>query len=170
MKKAIILLSGTPQGKSKFDEITKETSWVWNTNPRNYLGALSKNFYWSGERNEQYYKFTEELLTLTNRYFNFEEKYLKEKIEKFNSDDSLIKILREEGQLEKKFDRFILIIHGITKDLVEMLESDYGVFKLHISRRDLNTNVKEQDYVIYEDDPNFKEEVERVLRILTKVE
>jgi hypothetical protein len=164
MKKAIIIASGTPEGKNKFDEIVKKSSWSWNVNFKNYLGSLSKNFYWSGERDETYYKFIVELSDLTNRYFSSEEKYLREKIEKFNSDDSEQKI----GEDGKVFTKFILIIHGVSRDLVDMLESDYGLFQLHISRRDLNTNTESHDYVLYEDDENFEEEVERVLNVLTK--
>ena len=164
MKRAIILASGLPTGKNRFDEIAKKTSWVWNINYRNYLGLLSKNFYWQGERNEEYYKFVRELCDLTNRYFNSEEIYLREKIEKFNADDSESK-LGEDGQ---KFYRFILIVHGVSKNLVDMLESDYGVFQLNLSRRDLNTNIESYDHIIYEDDTDFEEQVERVLNVLTK--
>lgn len=162
MKKAIILLSGTPSGKSKFIEIAKKESWIWNINSRDFLGTKAPSFYWDGERNENYYKFLGEYLKLVNKYFDFEEKYLREKFDKFSSDDSEFK-----SSGDKQFDKFVLIAHGVSKELVSTLESDYGVFKIHVSRKDLNSNI-EPDLVLYEDDENFEAETIRFIETLTK--
>lgn len=163
MEKAIILLSGTPDGKNKFIDIAKSASWLWNINARDFLGSKSSSFYWSGERNEDYYKFTSEFLGLVNKYFEFEEKYLREKIERFLSDDST-----EKRHGDKSFEKFILIVHGVSKNIVQTLMSDYGVFKVHISRRDLNSNIESHDLTLYEDDENFDEEVAKVINTLAK--
>lgn len=162
MNKAIILLSGTPSGKSKFIETAKNSSWLWNINPRDFLGAKSNSFYWDGERTDEYYKFSNELLKLVNKYFEFEEKYLKEKIEKFQSDYSETKTNKE-----KVFNKFLLIAHGISKDIVPMLKNEYGVFEIHVTRHDLNTNVELHELILYEDDANFESEVERYINVLT---
>ena len=162
MKKAIFLLSGTPSGKSRFDEIAKQKAWCWNINFNNFLGALSKNFYWQGERDEHYYQFIAHLRDLVNREWGAEEKYLREKIQKFNADDSEQKVMGD-----AQFDTFILIVHGVSKNLVSCLEEDYGVFKVHISQRKLNSNIEKHDYILYEDDPDFEEQVQRLVRVLT---
>jgi len=163
MKKAIILLSGSPSGKNKFIEEAKKSSWLWNCNSRDFLGTKAHSLYWDGEKNEKYYDFTLEFLNLVNKYFYFEARYLKDQIEKFLSEDS-----ESKTDKVKKFNTFLLIVHGVSKELVSELESEYGVFQVHISQRNLNTNIELYDTVLYEDDDNFENEVNRVIRILTK--
>ena len=97
------------------------------------------------------------------KYFYFEARYLKDQIEKFLSEDS-----ESKTDKVKKFNTFLLIVHGVSKELVSELESEYGVFQVHISQRNLNTNIELYDTVLYEDDDNFENEVNRVIRILTK--
>ena len=164
MEKAILLISGSPSGKSKFIETAKKSSWCWNCNAKDFLGTKTNSFYWNGERDEEYYRFTYEFLELVNRYFRFEEKYLKNKIEDFLKDDSPNK-LSKDGTV---FDKFLLIAHGVSRELVSTLKDDYGVFQIHISRRDLNSNAESMnDLVLYEDDENFEGEVNRVVNVLT---
>lgn len=163
MNKATILLSGLPEGKSKFIENAKKISWCWNVNPLDFLSTKSNGFYWDGERNEEHYKFLREFLGIVNKYYMFELKYLKEKIEKFLSDENEQKLSGD-----KIFTNFILIAHGVSKELVSILKDEYGVYQIHISRRDLNSNIELYDLVLYEDDENFEEEVIRVVTTLAK--
>jgi len=165
MKKAIILLSADSQNsKNKFIEEAKKTSWVKNCDPRGFLGSKANGFYWDGEENQHYNDFTLEFLDLVNKYFYFEARYLKDKIEKFLSDDYEVKKDRK----GKEFDTSLFVIRNVSKELVNELESEYGVFQVHISQRDLNANIELYDTVLYDDDENFESEVFRVINILTK--
>jgi len=69
---------------------------------------------------------------------------------------------------DKIFTNFILIAHGVSKELISILKDEYGVYQIHISRRDLNSNIELYDLVLYEDDENFEEEVIRVVTTLAK--
>ena len=162
MNKAIILLSGLPSAKTKFIEESKKSNFLWNCNFRDFLGTKANGLYWDGERDENYYGFTLEFSRLVSKYFRAEEKYLKEKIEKFLADDS------EEKKIGNNvFTNFLLIVHGVSKELVSTLESEYGVFQIHVSRRELNSSIELYDIVLYEDDENFESEVQRVISVLT---
>ena len=48
MRKAIILLNGTPDGKNNFSSILKELAWVWDINPKKYIRDKGKIFYYDG--------------------------------------------------------------------------------------------------------------------------
>lgn len=163
MNKVILCIGGTPSGKAKFDELTKENCWVWNLNPKNRLGNLAKEFYWNGERNEEYYSFTSEFLQLLNKYFDYEKNHLRKKIEDFRNDVDEVK----KDISGKEYNKFVLILHGISREAREMLKDEYGVLEVHISRRDLNTT-PERDWVLYEDDEDFEEQIRRTVDILTK--
>lgn len=164
MKKAIILLSADLQSSNdRFTEEARKISWVRNCDPRGFLGSKANGFYWDGEENQHYYDFTLEFLGLVNKYFYFEARFLKEKIEKFLSDDYETKKDRN----GKEFDTSLLVIRGVSNELVNELESEYGAFRVHVSQKDLNTNIELYDTVLYEDDEDFGEEVNRVINVLT---
>ncbi len=163
MNKIMILLSGTPSGKSFFEKVAKENSWVWNLNVKNNLGNLAKGFYWDGQRNDEYYKFISEFLDLLNKHFNYEEVHLKKKIEDFKNDIDDVK-RDPEG---KEYSNFILIMHGVSREMAEVLKNEYGVIQIHITRRDLHTT-PEKDLPLYEDDKDFEEQVRKTIGILTK--
>jgi len=167
MKKAILVLSGDPTGKNKFNEIIKETCWVWSVNSKNHLGRIAKNeLFFEGERDEKYNKFISDFFKLVNDNFNFEEKYIKELLEnKFLQDNDEYKTDTE----GKKFDRFLFIIHGLSsKELLQELESEYAAMQIHISSRELNSNVESHDKVLYHDDEDFRAQVENLIEILVK--
>ncbi len=166
MKKAILILSGTPSGKNEFDKIAKETCWIWHTNSRNHLGKVSKkDFFWNGERDEDYEKYLSEIFPVLNKYFNFEEKYFRDLLDnKFLPDNDEVKT-DQEG---KEFQNFLFVIHGLSKALVPVFEEEYGAFQIHISSRNLNSNVENHDKVLYEDDVDFKEQVEDLINTLVK--
>jgi hypothetical protein len=172
MKKAIVILSGESGSKNKFDLLVKNQSWVWAINAKNELSRASKNhLFWDGERTEEFHKFLGIFLELVNEYFNFETKYIRLMIEKFINDTDEFKLLTpRDGGEQKKFDKFLLVIHGVNKELVQTLEEEYGAFQLHVTTRELNTNIENHDQVLYSDDENFESEVNRVIDILTKVE
>lgn len=164
-KKAIILLSGDPQTKNKFIDMVESIAWIWNINPKNKLrNNLKSNFYWKGDKTEEVEKFISDQLVSYNELFDFEKSFLAEKIKAFNDDDSEVKTHED-----KTFDKFVLIVHGVSKSLVPFLQEEYGVFKIHLSKREYNSNENLNDYtVLYEDDENFTIEVNRIIEILTK--
>ena len=162
MKKAILLISGSPEAKNKFAEIVKKIAWVWAINSKDFIRENLKLFYWDGSRNEEINKMVENQLSLFNEMFDFEKKFLIEKITNFKEDDSEVKIKEN-----KTFDKFILIAHGVSKSLVPFLQEEYGIFKIHLSRRDYHSNENFNDMtVLYEDDENFVIEVNKLIEIL----
>lgn len=160
MRKAIILLNGTPEAKNTFSGILREIAWTWEINPKSYIRDKAKIFYCDGESDVS--KYVSEQLELVNTHFQFEKNYLLDNIRKFNSDDSEIKTFGN-----KSFDKFLLIIHGVSQDMVEYLKDEYGIFTLNISRKDLNTNIEKYDKVLYSDSDDFSIDVNRTIEILT---
>lgn len=166
MKKTVLLMSGTPDGKAKFAKIAQEISWIWQINPKTYIRDNAKLFYWEKTETEDIYKYIGEQLEILNRHFDFERKFLKDRIERFLSDEDEFK-KSPEG---KVFDKFILIAHGVSKNLVPFLQDEYGVFKIHISKREYNSNEKFNNdiTVLYEDEEGFTIQVNKIIEVLTK--
>jgi hypothetical protein len=164
MKKAIVAISGSNSGKRRFSEVAKRASWLWEVNPVNSLTDVSKSrFYWDGERTDKYDEFMFELHSRVNSVFNFDEKYVTESIFKFNADESEYK---EIGG--NRFEKFLLVIHGINDKLINKLREDYGVFQLHITSSNIKTSEGNHDYILYEDADTFEEDIERTINVLTK--
>ena len=165
MNKAIIVLSGSPEAKNKFAEIVKRVAWVWAINAKDLIRENLKLFYWDGSRTEDVNKLVLEQFELFNKNFDFEKKYLSDKITKFNEDDSEFKT-----NGSNTFDKFVLISHGVSKDILPYLQEEYGVFKIHLSRKDYNSNEKFPNdvTVLYEDGDDFVVEVNKIIEILTK--
>jgi len=69
MKKAIILLSGDPESKSKFTKIVESIAWVWNVNPKNPIRNNLKSFYWKGDRTEEVENLISSQLIVYNQLF-----------------------------------------------------------------------------------------------------
>lgn len=162
MKKAIIVLNGTPDGKSAFSLVLKEIAWVWELNPKKYIKDKAKLFNHDGETDLE--KYAGEQLELVNKHFDFEKKYLRENIGRFKADEDEFKT---NALKTKSFDKFVLIIHGVSQDIIEHLKEEYGIFTVNISRKDLNTNIEKYDKVLYSDDEGFSIDVNRTIEILT---
>lgn len=163
MKKTIIVLSGSPEAKNKFAEIVKDMAWVWSINAKDFLRENLRLFYWDGSRTDEINKLVIEQLELFNEKFDFEKRYLVDKITKFNEDDSEVKVKEN-----KTFDKFVLIAHGVSKNLLPFLQEEYGVFKIHLSKREYNSNEKfANDFtILYEDDADFNVEVNKLIEVL----
>ena len=146
MNKAIILLSGTTP--SRFIEIAKKSSWVWHININNFLGSRKNEFYWDGEEGQFYNSFTHEFFALIYKYFT--------------ADDNEVKVAKG-----KVFTKFLLVVHGVSDNLVSTLKDEYGVFKIHLSNKERNENDILNDVVLSEDNGNFEEEVNKLIYILT---
>jgi hypothetical protein len=166
MNKTIILLSGSPGAKAKFIESAKKIAWLWNLSPKDFIRANSKIFYWVSEpdNKEKDNRYLREMLELLNRHCEFERKYLEQNLQNFQDDDSQ----QKENKEGKVFDNFVAIIHGVSKPLVNFLQEDFGAFRIHVSRHDLNTNEELQDITLYEDDENFSERVLQVISTLAR--
>ena len=165
MKKTIIVLSGSPEAKNKFAEIVKDMAWVWSINAKDFLRENLRLFYWDGSRTDEINKLVAGQLELFNEKFDFEKNYLADKITKFNEDDSEVKVKEN-----KTFDKFVLIAHGVSKNLLPFLQEEYGVFKIHLSKKEYNSNEKFTNDVtiLYEDDENFNVEVNKLIEVLAK--
>lgn len=177
MNKTIVLLSGVPSAKTRFSEIVNEIAWSWNCNSKNFLADLAKSLGWDGEtRDDKFYKFISEFLSLANKSFDFERKYLEQKIRAFQEDESETKTDKLSG---KEFSKFVLILHGVSKELVSWLQEDFGVYKIYVTRYSLNSNfIPESDFIIYEDkkeadgmyseNENFETEILNIINKLTE--
>jgi hypothetical protein len=164
MQKAILLLTGSPSSKNEFDRIAKETCWVWAVNPNNRLSDISKSLFWDGERTEEFQKFLHKFRTLVNEHLEFEEKYIKSMIEKFLADEDSVKVSPD----SKTFSKFLLVIHGLSNSLYQVLKDEYGAFQIHVSSRSLNTNIESHDLCLYEDDDDFEQKVNGLIDSLSK--
>jgi len=129
MKKAILILTGTPDAKNRFDTVIKKSAWVWGINPNNHLSNIAKSLFWDGERNELFHKFLSDFRNLVNGAFAFDEKYVLSMVEKFLSD----KDYKKHDKSGRDYERFILTIHGIPKSLYNRLEQDFGAFQIHLT-------------------------------------
>jgi hypothetical protein len=148
MKKAIVVLSGVPAGKNKFTEICKRSSWVWGINPKNNL------------RNEP------ESVEVSNPS-EAERKYILENIERFLADDSPVK----HNMSGVAYERFLLIAHGVSGKQMEMLKSDFGVFKVHIvsSAEEITDNMtSHNDLVLDSSHELFVDNVNSIINTITK--
>ncbi len=166
MKKTIILLSGSPNSKNRFAEMVKNIAWIWEINSKDYLRENLRLFSWDGNRTEEINKLVEDQLKLYNERFDFERKFLKDRIERFLSDEGEFK-KSSEG---KVFDKFVLIVHGVSKELVPFLQEEYGIFRVHLSKKEYNSNERfpKDITILYDDENNFSLEVNRIIEVLTK--
>ena len=170
MDKAIIILSGTPSAKVSFDRIITQECWRWNVNSKNWLAQVAKEkLYWSAEdRDEQYHKTLAAFYTFVNQHFGFETHYIREAIERFRAFDAEQMIIHVEEQNQNKtFTKFLLVLHGVSRELTQKLKDEEGAIQIHITSRALNTNVEHHDLVYYEDDVNFEEQVKTIVNVLT---
>lgn len=179
MKKAIVVLTGTPTGKNRLSEIILRKVWKWDINPKNLLTKIAREkFYWKGERNEEFYKFLSEMFSLVNKNFGFEENYILDYIRLFENDKDEEKLLldKETGEVQAKFENFLLVIHGISKELTTRLKDEFGALVVQVTDSELNTQVYNTDgsqktdfdfdYVLYENDADFVTEAEKLLSVL----
>lgn len=149
MNKAIILISGTPDSKKKFVDLAKKEVWLWNVDLHNFLGSKKNGFYWDGDRSQDYNNFTIEFFAMVYKYFML--------------DDSEFKL-----NVKRTFDKFILIVHGVSKELDTKLKDEYGVFRILITQSDETVNMSLYDLILFDDNENFELEVNRVVSTLTK--
>jgi hypothetical protein len=102
-----------------------------------------------------------------NRLKNDLEESVEGRIEAFLQDDSDEKVINTD-RCTKVFSRALLILHYIGRELTEVLKETNGIIQIHITNKDdLSTKIEDYDVVLYSDDPNFENEVQRVIDILT---
>lgn len=110
MEKAILVLDGISEGKTAFIDIAKEAGyWIWNINHRNVLSMLAGKVGWDGNRNNTFYDFIKEFDSLANDYFNYEEWYTLEMINKFLGDERTN----------------ILIIHNCNREISGRIQEEF---------------------------------------------
>lgn len=180
MNKVIVMLSGTPQGKNALSELLKQQAWVWDINPKNALGAEMKNpnrqsplnfnpkFYWNGERDATYYKYLSDWIKILNKHFDYEAQYIEEKIQSFNDDTD-----EEKKSLEgKTFNNFVLVIHGISPQLIDQLKEEHGALRVIIvapstefyNEQNQNVVPENVDFVVKETQEEISDFVTNLLK------
>jgi hypothetical protein len=137
--KQILVLDGISAGKTAFVEIVKTNGyWCWNLNSRNVLSMISHKIGWNGVRNKEYYDFLAKFEELANEYFDFENWYIHDMIQKFQQD--------------KKVQ--VLIIHNCKEELRKVLSEEYInsqtilITDTHVSddTYDFTLNYKDENY------------------------
>ena len=164
MKKAIIILDGiSSDAKTLFSMICKNENhnfypedgfWTWQINSSNVLGVAARTL-GAVERDDKFYEFIKELRDLANKYYDFENSYLREMCDKFSSNDQVN----------------LLLIYNTNDEQVKFLKEDFGAYDLMISSSKSNKDfTSSYDKVLKWDDPNFTDDVVEFLEILTKDE
>lgn len=166
MNKALIILTGSPSSKNKFDEIVTKSCWRWAGNCRNKIPETATDYGWDGEKNENFYSYQREQIDLVNRYFKHEERYYGELIERFEQDSDEVKVLKTKDG-EKVFTKFLLILHGVSPELTEKLKEQHGAYQIHVTNHELKTNVDIHDLVYFEDDETFEDDINNLIVSLT---
>lgn len=169
MKKGIIILTGTPQGLKQFTKTARDVAWVWGINPKDAIADFSRKLgKLSGEDDCEVEPFASQVLSLSNKQFDYEKRFLDDKIGEFLSDTSPLKKFRD-----KTYNRFILVLTGISKGMYTYLEEEYGAFQIHVAETANATAVSGKgkilhDYVVCYDDNKFPEKLASVIQILTE--
>jgi hypothetical protein len=163
-KKAILLLSGVNDGKTLFSMVVKNENhkffesdgwWTWAINPSNVLGVCARTLGSPGIRDNQYFEFIGKLKTLANEYWDFENNYIEEMVQKFLGNDKTE----------------VLVIHGANDDQAKKLQEDHGAFSVMITSKNSNKNfVGLYDKVLVWDNDTFVNDTKELLEVLTKEE
>ena len=163
MNKTIVVLTGEPDAKNEFLDKVKPLAWFNNFNPKSYLGKVTEHIREEKERDEDYWNFLAEFLKLTNKYFDYDEPSVRKKIEEFLADSEEVKVTND----GKTFDKFLLIIHGLSRDIRESLKEEYPLYVIRLATRNQPSSETNQDFVLETDADGYQEEVVRVVNILT---
>jgi len=153
MKKTIIILDGTSEGKTQFIKFAKDNMyWLWNINHNNVLSVLTRKLCWGGKRDNHYYAFIEEFEKLCNKYWDFDYEYPIEMISNFLEDEKA----------------FVLVIHNCRKENKDKLQELYPeiCFSVFIAEDD-NVNDDYSKTLNCKSD-NYNDDILNVLSILTK--
>jgi hypothetical protein len=154
MNKKIIALDGLAAGKTEFVKIISLDYWRWNINFRNLLSFLSHKLFWDGNRNKNYYEFLGEFEVLVNKYFNSENLYIAEMIEKLMENDRLQ----------------ILIIHNSKPEIRQELKKLYPSEFLSVLISDTEENNPDYDIVLNYKGEQYKQNVLSLFSTLEKME
>jgi hypothetical protein len=151
MEKTIIILDGKAEGKTRFIEIAKNNQyWVWNFNFRNLLSMIAHKIGWNGERDNNYYAFIADFISLSNQYYNSEYWYIDTMIDKFLADDKAN----------------VAIIHNCNEELFIKLQDEFNCYSIIITENDdIDENYCK---TLNLHDENYELQVLNILKTITK--
>jgi hypothetical protein len=156
MNKCIIAISGTSMGKTLFQEVAEEKLkyHIVGADCGEELQQIIERLGWSGQKDEKYYLFYNELFKIANLTFDFKKKYIERTIADFQNN------VRYQ----------ILVVRG-SDELEKDLENEFGIYKLFIAKNQLELieNELKYDKVILIDN-NFEKSVKQTLDILLNKE
>jgi len=160
--KAVVCVSGISDGTTLLNVTTmnkdhkffpKNGWWLWCINPANVLNLCARTLGAPADRNDAYFEFTSKLRSLANEYFDFDNAYVDEMVQRFSADDRVD----------------LLYIYGIGEEKTKFLQEDVGSFSLMVSSTKSNKDFSSQyDKVLKWDDPDFTDNVVEFLNILTE--
>jgi hypothetical protein len=151
VEKAILVLDGISEGKTAFIDIAKEAGyWIWNINHRNVLSMLAGKIGWDGNRNNNFYDFVKDFDALANKYFNYEEWYTLDMINKFIDSENTN----------------ILIIHNCNCEISSRIQEEFeNCYTVCIDKEEKENSDYCKRFNFSSD--NFKESVLSSLEIIT---
>jgi len=154
MEKTVIILDGVSIGKTKFCDTAKANEyWIWNINHRNVLSMLAHKIGWDGNRNRKFHDFISEFVEMANRFWNFEEYYCGNMLEKFERNERAT----------------LLVVHSCSKPLrLKMQEKVNNCFGIMIAEEGEKEST--YDITLNCNAENFEEEILETLDVLSKNE
>ncbi|MCK5022698.1 MAG: hypothetical protein KAS04_00860 [Candidatus Aenigmarchaeota archaeon] len=155
--KTIVILSGNSTGKTIFDYVIKNNGYyVWNINPYNVIGKSAMYLGWDAVRDDTYHKFLDEIMEISEEYFEFKTWYARKMIARF---------------IQSSYEPNVLVLHGYNIETSRKIVDEHpNVFTIDI--RTIGNEVSiEHDVTLFIDEfdaGNFKKEVLKTIGILTK--
>jgi hypothetical protein len=153
--KAIIVMSGDNNpAKTEFTKIAmyNRNLWCWSINPNNVVGVAVRVVAGDGKRDKKYYEAVKEFREYANKNYDFDRRYINEKIDSFRKDPKTQ----------------LLLIHGIDETLSkEIRNKNDDVFALHFVNKmpEVETNGYDKIFVL---DENFETSAISALNIMTQ--
>lgn len=154
MEKAIIVLNGKNEGKTKFIETAKKNNfWIWNLNYKNVISMIAHKIGWDGDKNKQYYDFAEKFLELSKTSFNSEMWYISSMVEKFNKSEK----------------PNLLIVHGCSNDVSKYLQENFNAYTINIATSDENVSENTKYCKVLNcNKDTFEQDINETVKIITK--
>lgn len=156
MNKAIIVLDGISEGKTRIIELAKQHPyWIRNINSRNalsYASRLDEAGYDGKTKDENYYTFIEEFEKLADKHFDFTKRYYLNHIKRFNSS--------EKAQ--------IMFFHNTNKIREYLRDNEEEVGPIYFIYVGKDASQDGYDKCLNILDNNFEEQVLKLLNDLTK--
>lgn len=161
----VLVITGHLDGIESFVDIAKnEGIYVWRANPNHKVQKdIGRSQYKCDKEKEA--DFIRETVQLFDKYLNFTENYILDKMIQFKSIDEKLEnriVCEHEG-------KHALIFHEVSNDWIEYLSENEGALRIHIlSQKEENENKYDCALRYGQDSETYKEEVKWTLKQIFK--